>query len=104
MLSRPEPGSREHIKLWLAGKPRNEVVWWNRFGCRCASDQYWLETTDSAFTRAWTERGAYSPVCLLSEIAAEVAKGLPFSAGTLSTQDWKFTWGELYDEVCRVWE
>ena len=50
MLARPEVGSREHILLWLAGKPADEMFNW-KSSSRCACGQYSKKYLNSEY--AW---------------------------------------------------
>jgi hypothetical protein len=52
MLARPEPGTREHILLWLAGKDPNEKYDW-KYATTCACGQYAREVFDMS-NFAWT--------------------------------------------------
>jgi hypothetical protein len=44
MLQRPEIGTKEHIKLWLAGKDENETYEW--LSGECPAGQYSREFGD----------------------------------------------------------
>jgi hypothetical protein len=79
MLARPEIKTKEHVLLWLAGKPADETYDWNKAG-ECACGQYWGENVDRLFPHKW-------------------GQDLAMDWFNMIAMDCK-TFGELYQKVC----
>lgn len=88
MLARPEPGTREHMLLWLAGKAPDETYEYYSYA-DCACGQYARETMGLSNHR-WAEElmgtSKGRTFCELNRMAAQCA-----------------TFGELYERAERAW-
>jgi hypothetical protein len=82
MLARPEPGTREHILLWLASKDPNETYDWESYS-KCACGTYVRECM-SMSNFAWIAMPG--PLVLLNNMAMRFK-----------------TYGDLYDYVHGQW-
>lgn len=88
MLQRPEIGSWEHIKLWVADKPQKEKFNWpNREDCAAA--QYCLEHYGHCVY------AGYGKLVNLSQLSGKV---IDRRARAGDTDVW-VSWGELYEAM-----
>ena len=87
MLARPEIGSREHILLWLAGKPADGTFDWND-PKKCAGGQYLYESTGGW----WTEYGRNGNEQNFDNLGALAAAACQHR-----------TYGELYEAMRKQW-
>lgn len=88
MLARPEPGTREHILLWLASQPpEREYRWRNTIECACGI--YAREAMGKS-NLWWTVQThiEYSPFSKLNILA------MPFP----------HTFGALYERAQAAWK
>ena len=86
MLSRPEAGSCEHIKLWLAGKPEDEAYVFVGF---CA----WVQYADYIGAPVELKGGTY-PLPPTAELVAlnDLARVKPHTFGALHQRAFE-AWG-----------
>src|SRR6266566_2889110 len=97
MLQVPEKGSREHIKLWLAGRDPNERYHWSA-SADCACGQYSREHYGADFS--WLGHKDCPPA--LAELNLH-ARGPATAAHYPYTTTADHTFGALYDRVCKAW-
>ncbi len=87
MLARPEPGTKEDILLWLAGKDPNEKYDWSNCS-ECACGQY--SSARLGASTAWLSMQKYShAIHELNRLACDTPSR---------------TFGELYPIVRQVWD
>lgn len=88
MLARPEPGSRAHILLWLAGKNPAETYCWDLHQT-CACGQYAREALGKS-NIYWTTLATMTPEgAALAELNAMAMTAKSF--------------GELYARALAAW-
>lgn len=89
MLARPEIGSREHILLWLAGKPEDEKYNWHNHR-QCACGQYSIEMLNGTMRwQKYPNLDGHGPqfLCSLNYLAYCAPR----------------TWGALYERARNAW-
>ncbi len=85
MLSRPEIGTHEHIKLWLSSKnPDEGYRWQNPLDCPCG--QYAREFYGPDYK--WINMIGVPPALIKLNTLAERAKGRTFGSLYELVKDW----------------
>jgi hypothetical protein len=89
MLQRPEIGTREHVLLWLAGKPADEAYkWMPHEECPCA-----VYNLDHGMPKEWWSEPNHrrARVKKTKIELSDLAGGFPR------------TWGALHDRAREAW-
>jgi len=87
MLQRPDIGTMDHMKLWVASKPENETFIWADGG-KCAAGQYAQEFDTEYYAN-------------LSRVALHALKnklGLPYEE-SVASHSTRVSFGEVYKQM-----